>query len=146
MSYRIQLEHITVEQLPAAASAILSYAESHSDVKVFAFNWQMGAGKTTLIKELCQQLGSHDNFSSPSYSIVNEYTIEGSNQKIYHIDLYRLKSIEEAIAIGIEEYLNSENYCFIEWPGLIEPILSAETVSIAIEGAENERKIAIFMR
>ena len=105
----------------------------------------MGTGKTTLIKEICRQLGSTDNFSSPTYSIVNEYLIGGSNQKIYHIDLYRLKNIEEALAIGIEEYISGDSYCFIEWPGLIEQLLPPNTVKVDIKFENNMREISIFM-
>lgn len=102
----------------------------------------MGAGKTTLIKELCKQLGSEDNFSSPTYSIVNEYT--SPHGKLYHMDCYRLKSAEEALNIGIEDYLNGENYCFVEWPELIEQFLPADVIKISIRTTENIRNVSIF--
>ena len=110
----------SLTELPELSNAILQFSEGR---KVFAFHGEMGSGKTTIIKQLCSQLGSQDNFSSPSYSIVNEYLIEGSREKIYHIDLYRLKNLEEALAIGIEDYITGESYCFIEWPDLIESLL-----------------------
>lgn len=102
----------------------------------------MGAGKTTLIKELCKQLGSEDNFSSPTYSIVNEYT--SPKGKLYHMDCYRLKSMEEALNIGIEDYLNGEHYCFVEWPELIEQFLPADVIKISIRTTENIRNVSIF--
>jgi tRNA threonylcarbamoyladenosine biosynthesis protein TsaE len=145
MADSIQLARITLPKLPEVADAILRFGKTHSDSRVFAFNGEMGTGKTTLIKEICLYLGSHDNFSSPSYSIVNEYALPGCDEKIYHIDLYRLKTVEEAIAIGIEEYLDSGQYCFIEWPALVESILPAKTVFVEIIAENNDRKIAIFM-
>ena len=134
-----------IDQLPETLKTILQYSKGR---KVFAFYAEMGAGKTTLIKELCRQLGSHDNFSSPTYSIVNEYLIAASIAvaKIYHIDLYRLKSSEEAFAIGIEEYLNGTNYCFVEWPELVEHLLPEDTVKIYIKSDGNIRNVSIFMK
>ena len=120
----------------------MAFAEER---KVFAFHGQMGTGKTTIIKQLCRQLGSHDNFSSPSYSIVNEYLIEPAAGKIYHIDLYRLKDLEEALAIGIEDYISGEHYCFIEWPELIEALLPADVVNVEITQQDDMREISIFM-
>lgn len=128
-----------IEALPRVASTILQFAEG---CKVFTFYADMGAGKTTLIKELCKQLGSHDNFSSPTYSIVNEYT--APQGKLYHMDCYRLKNAGEALDIGIEEYLNGDNYCFIEWPELIEQYLPANVIKIYIRTEGNIRNVSIF--
>lgn len=91
-------------------------------------------------------LGSNDNFSSPSYSIVNEYLIDGSSRKIYHIDLYRLKNVDEALAIGIEDYISGNNYCFIEWPGIIENLLPEDVINVSITHHDNMREISIFMK
>jgi tRNA threonylcarbamoyladenosine biosynthesis protein TsaE len=133
----------TEEQLPVAAKDLLRFADGK---KVFAFYAEMGAGKTTFIKALCTELGSHDNFSSPSYSIVNEYLISTNPpSKIYHIDLYRLNETEEALSIGIEEYLYSGHYCFIEWPALIEAYLPDDVVKIYIECNANVRNVSIFI-
>ncbi len=124
------------------AKTILHFAEGK---KIFAFYAEMGAGKTTLIKELCLVLGSHDNFSSPTYSVVNEYeNTDSGSAKIYHIDLFRLKNIEEAFSIGIEEYLDGNNYCFIEWPELIEALLPDDVVKISIQPDGNIRNLTIF--
>ena len=113
----------------------------------------MGAGKTTLIKEFCHQLGSSDNFSSPTFTIVNEYFIppQPTTGKlpqvtcIYHLDLYRLKNFEEVLSIGIQEYLNSGNYCFIEWPELAETLLPPDAVKIFIKPDGEVRNLFIFI-
>lgn len=114
-----------------------------ADVRVILFNGEMGSGKTTLIKALCKRLGTTETGSSPTYGIINEYGISGS--VVYHMDLYRLKDIEEALSIGIEEYLDSGRYCFIEWPDVIRPILPDNFIEISLEReADNSRKITIF--
>ena len=117
----------STNQLPEAASEILSFASNN---RVFLFYGDMGAGKTTLIKSLCSQLGSDDNVTSPTFAIVNEYT--GPNT-IYHFDFYRLKNQAEAMDIGFEEYLYSGNYCFIEWPEKIPDLLPLHYVTVSIQ-------------
>lgn len=131
-----------MDEIAAVASQILAFAEGN---KVFAFTGEMGTGKTTIIKEICRQLGSHDNFSSPTYNIVNEYKIDGTGGKIYHLDLYRLKNREEALGIGIEDYINGDYYCFIEWPELVANMLPVSTINVRIDIAKNTREIGIFM-
>ncbi|MDO9001124.1 MAG: tRNA (adenosine(37)-N6)-threonylcarbamoyltransferase complex ATPase subunit type 1 TsaE [Bacteroidota bacterium] len=112
--------------------------------KVILFDAPMGAGKTTLIKEICLALGSTDSFSSPTYSIINEYHYpEG---KIFHFDLYRLKNVEELLDLGIEEYLDSYNYCFFEWPELIENMIKGNYKRIEIEVVENIRYIRVIKK
>lgn len=106
--------------------------EHHTDQRVFLLDAPMGAGKTTLIKMLCRHLGVTDNMSSPTYALVNEYRGKAADP-IYHMDLYRLEKIEEALEIGIEEYLYSGHYVFIEWPQLIEPLWPEEAVQVSIE-------------
>jgi tRNA threonylcarbamoyladenosine biosynthesis protein TsaE len=133
----------TIENLPTVAQQILLNTNSN---KVIIFNANMGVGKTTLIKELVFQLGVNDLASSPTFSIVNEY--EGKEQtKIYHFDLYRLNSETEAYDMGIEEYLYSNNYCFIEWPekasNLIPEKHSAINI-IQLPGGERELTIQNF--
>jgi tRNA threonylcarbamoyladenosine biosynthesis protein TsaE len=131
-----------INRLPELATDILQFT---GDKKVFAFHGEMGSGKTTIIKQLCKELGSHDNFSSPSYSIVNEYLVEPGGEKIYHIDLYRLKTLDEALAIGIEDYITGRNYCFIEWPDLIEQLLPEDVINVSIKHEDDMREISIFM-
>lgn len=93
-----------------------------SKPSVVVLNGQMGAGKTTLIKSLAQSLGVNDVISSPTFSLVNEYQ-DKNGGTVYHFDLYRLEEVEEAFDIGIEEYLDSPTWCFIEWPDIILPLL-----------------------
>ncbi len=139
----LEISISSIEELPQLAERILQFG---GESKVFAFYAQMGSGKTTLIKEICRQLGSTDSFSSPTYSIVNEYkaTGHGYNGNIYHIDCYRLKDVEEALAIGIEDYTDGRSYCFIEWPELIEAYLPTDVIKISITTDGNIRNVSIF--
>ena len=99
----------------------------------------MGAGKTTIIKAICEVLGATDIITSPTFTIVNEYkTLSG--ESIYHIDFYRIKKTEEVFDFGIEEYLSGESYCFMEWPELIEEILPDETIKVRITVDEFEQR------
>lgn len=99
--------------------------------KIITFTGEMGVGKTTLIKEICVQLGVENSTSSPTFSLVNEYSAE--NCSIYHFDCYRLKSLNEAFDMGFEEYLDSGHWCFIEWPEIIQNLLPTKHTSIKIE-------------
>ena len=125
-----------------SALDILRQAEPH---RVFAFDGQMGAGKTTFIKKLCEQMGTTDVVNSPTFAIVNVYDVEQPYQgEVYHFDCYRLKDIREAIDFGAEDYLYSGNYCFIEWPEMIEALLPEDTVYIRITPKENgDRQLTI---
>ena len=107
--------------------------------KTILFYGDMGTGKTTLIKALIEALGSDDDVSSPTYSIVNEYTL--SDDVIYHFDLYRLKSIEEAYDFGIEDYLQTQGWLFIEWPELIKNHLDGEYDIIELSISEQNKRI-----
>ena len=107
--------------------------------KIVFFKGIVGAGKTTLIKAICRQLGVEEGLSSPTFSLVNEYADENKNIVAYHMDLYRLKSIEEAAAIGLSEYLESGKYCFIEWPELLENEVEAAVVTLEITDFGNRR-------
>lgn len=106
------------EELPRIAKELL---EQIGDKPVWLFRGEMGVGKTTLIKELCRQLGAHDALSSPSFAIVNEYA--GDSGPIYHIDLYRVETLEEALDLGLLEYVDSGHPCFIEWPQVAEELM-----------------------
>lgn len=114
-----------------------------SSSKIVAFFGKMGAGKTSLIKELCSELGTKDIVNSPTFSIVNIYDTE--SEKIYHFDCYRLNSITEALDLGIEDYFYSNHYCFIEWPENIETILPNDIIKITIEHSiDNTRKVTVY--
>ena len=113
--------------------------------KVFAFDGPMGAGKTTFIKKLCEEMGTMDVVNSPTFAIVNVYDVEQTYRgEVYHFDCYRLKDIREAMDLGAEEYLYSGNYCFIEWPEKIEALLPEETVWVKIVPMPNgDRQLVI---
>lgn len=122
--------------LESVAAKIIAVAGSK---RLICFNGEMGAGKTTLIKAICKLLGSDDVVTSPTFGIVNEYAAEQG--VIYHFDAYRLNSEEEAYDFGIEEYLDSGDWCLIEWPEKIENLLpsKSEILSVTIFVKENRR-------
>lgn len=130
--YHIQ----SIEELPAVAKKILLLA---GDCRIFAFIGPMGSGKTTLIKQMCIELGTIDDPVSPTFSIVNEYHThkEGS---IFHFDFYRIKSMNEVLDIGYEEYFFSDSYCFIEWPELIQDVLPDRLVVVQITEEEDRSR------
>jgi tRNA threonylcarbamoyladenosine biosynthesis protein TsaE len=99
--------------------------------RIFAFYGGMGAGKTTIIKAICEELNAVDIISSPTFTLVNEYKTS-VGETIYHIDFYRIKKQEEVFDFGIEEYLTGDSWCFMEWPELVEEILPSETIRIRI--------------
>ena len=107
--------------------------------RIFAFYGPMGAGKTTIIKAICNVLGAIDIISSPSFTLVNEYKTS-KGETLYHIDFYRIRKQEEAYDFGIEEYLSGDSYCFIEWPELAEEILPPGTMSIRITADDNGQR------
>ena len=100
--------------------------------RVFAFYGEMGAGKTTFIKALCRIMGVDDVTSSPTFGLINEY-ISGEGDSIYHFDFYRIENLEEVFDIGYEEYIYSGEYCFLEWPELIEKILPDDAVRLGLK-------------
>ncbi|MFD2553899.1 tRNA (adenosine(37)-N6)-threonylcarbamoyltransferase complex ATPase subunit type 1 TsaE [Sphingobacterium tabacisoli] len=114
-------------ELNGAASQII---KKYPENRIFLFYGTMGAGKTTLINELCQQLGVKDHTSSPTFSIVNEYASD--HGPIFHFDFYRLKSEAEAFDFGYEEYFYSGNYCFVEWPEKIPNLLPDDAIKVTI--------------
>ena len=130
----------SIESLPSVAKSFLT---DFSSSRIFAFHGELGAGKTTFIKALSEQLGVKENMSSPSFSLVNEYH-DSKGNPVYHFDLYRLKSPEEAFDIGMEEYLYSGNYCFVEWPERAEGILPAETVHVRIVASAEGRIVSVL--
>ena len=116
----------TLDEVSEVAEEILAEAKH----KIVLFYGEMGVGKTTLIKEICKKMGIKEITHSPTFSIVNEYL--GSDATIYHFDFYRLTKEEEAYDIGIEDYLYSDHWCFIEWPENIKNLLPLESTEIYI--------------
>lgn len=125
----------SIEELSKVAQQIIPQFKH----KVILFEGEMGAGKTSFIKTLVEVMGSKDETSSPTFSLVNEYEIPDG--KIFHFDFYRLKSEVEAMDFGIEEYLYSGHYCFCEWPNKIENLLPEQHHTIKIIAKENQRTI-----
>jgi tRNA threonylcarbamoyladenosine biosynthesis protein TsaE len=124
------------KHLHSAAKKLLEYCNGR---KIFAFYGSMGAGKTTIIKTICKILGAEDLVSSPTFTLVNEYKTT-SGELLYHIDFYRIRKTEEVYDFGIEEYLYSNSYCFMEWPELVEELLPPGTVRIRISVNEDESR------
>ena len=105
--------------------------------KVFAFYGKMGAGNTTFIKAVCEELGVTDVITSPTFAIVNEYRSDTTGELIYHFDFYRIKKLEEVYDMGYEDYFYSGALCFLEWPELIEELLPSDAVKVTISETDN---------
>ena len=128
----------TLQNIHEIAKQIISKANVH---KIFLVDGEMGSGKTTLIKSICNSLKSSDNMSSPTFSLINEYQYPLG--KIFHFDLYRLKNTEELLDIGFEDYINSGHYCFIEWPELAKKILQNNFIIIDLTVSENNHYLCL---
>ena len=134
----MQFEAETIEELKKVASELVKVLKPG----VIIFQAEMGAGKTTLIKEICKELEIEDEPTSPTYSIVNEYYSK-KHGTIYHFDCYRLETEEEALDFGIEEYLDSGKFCFVEWPENIHNLLPKDCVRINIQVKQETRIISL---
>lgn len=128
-------------QLPEAAKQFVQAMDQNT---VFAFYGKMGAGKTTFIKAICEELGVTDVINSPTFSIVNEYRSDTTGELIYHFDFYRIKKIEEVYDMGYEDYFDSGAVCFIEWPELIDNLLPGDAVKVSITEQEDGSRIVSF--
>jgi tRNA threonylcarbamoyladenosine biosynthesis protein TsaE len=124
----MEIEIKDLEHIREAARQFISHI---GDRRVFAFYGSMGAGKTTFIKAVCEELGVTDVVTSPTFAIVNEYTAADGG-RIFHFDFYRIKKLEEVYDMGYEDYFYSGNLCFIEWPELIEELLPEDAVRVSI--------------
>jgi len=127
----------SLKDLPEAARKFLDHAGEN---RLFAFYGSMGAGKTTIIKAICEELGAIDIVSSPTFTLVNEYKT-ATGDSLYHIDFYRIRKLSEVFDFGLEEYLYSGKFCFMEWPELAEEILPVATVKVKITVEDNEERI-----
>ena len=134
---------ITIKSLDTIQEAAKEFINRMGEGKVFAFYGKMGAGKTTFIKALCETLGVKDVITSPTFSLINEYT-DGKGNSIYHFDFYRIKKLEEVYDMGYEDYLYSGDVCLLEWPELIEQLLPEETVRVNLtENADGSRTLTM---
>ena len=135
----MEIRITSIEEIGEAARQFVSQIGNQ---RVFAFYGNMGAGKTTFIKAVCEQLGVQDVITSPTFAIVNEYT--GDNSPIYHFDFYRIKKLEEVYDMGYEDYFYSGAPCFIEWPELIEELLPDDAVKVSITELEDGSRTIMF--
>ena len=137
----MKIEVKGLSDLPAVAKELLGFAKGE---KIFVFEGEMGAGKTTFIKALCEQLGITDAVSSPTYSIVNEYV--GAKAQVYHFDFYRIKDLHEAYDLGYEEYFYGGGMCLIEWPERVEELLPDHYIKVQIEAIHDKERIFKFLK
>ena len=132
------LEIKSLDELDKVAQTVLDSLDGRT---VVAFDAPMGAGKTTLISRIAEQLGAEDDVTSPTFAIVNQY--EGE-RTIYHFDMYRIERVEEALDFGCEEYISSGELCLVEWPEKIEPLLPEDTMVVKIDIlSDTERRFII---
>lgn len=134
-----------VDRISALRKVAAMILDAFPGERIFALTGELGAGKTTLIKVFCELLGVSDIVTSPTFAIINEYKA-GNRERIFHFDFYRIDRLEEALDIGLEEYLSSGSYCFLEWPEKIMELLPAGFVRILISRGEGEeeREIEAF--
>jgi len=130
------IEILDLSELSDAASVLLGKI---GDKRIIAFYGKMGAGKTTMIKEICRQLNVEDVVSSPTFTLINEYHCK-NGKSVFHFDFYRINKIEEAYDLGYEEYFYSGNLCFIEWPEKVESLLPDNTLMVRIEETNNSKR------
>ena len=135
---------IKIQSLEHIHEAAREFIAAMGDNTVFALYGKMGAGKTTFIKALCQELGVEDVVTSPTFVVINEYRSDIAGELIYHFDFYRIKKLEEVYDMGYEDYFYSGALCFIEWPELVEELLPGNTIKVTIEELEDgSRKLTM---
>lgn len=127
---------IQIQSLDQIHEAARQFIEVMGDNTVFALYGKMGAGKTTFVKAVCEELGVTDVINSPTFAIVNEYRSD-TGELIYHFDFYRIKKLDEVYDMGYEDYFYSGALCFIEWPELIDDLLPGNTIKVTIEELED---------
>ncbi len=135
---------ITINSLESIRDAAKEFVRNMGGGHVFAFYGKMGAGKTTFIKAVCEELGVTDVITSPTFAIVNEYSSDTTGDTIYHFDFYRIKKMEEVYDMGYEDYFYSGAVCFLEWPELIEDILPEDAVKVTISAEEDGSRLVSF--
>ena len=131
------LEISSLDQIRQTARQFIQAMDGKT---IFAFYGSMGAGKTSFIKAICEELGVTDIITSPTFAIVNEYALPDGDS-VYHFDFYRINKTEEAFDLGYEEYFYSGRYCFIEWPEKIESLLPEDCTMVRIEEMEDGKRV-----
>lgn len=135
---------LTIRSLDTIRETAREFVANMGQANVFAFYGKMGAGKTTFVKAICEELGVEDVITSPTFAIVNEYQSTKTGGPIYHFDFYRIKKLDEVYDMGYEDYFYSGAPCFLEWPELIEEILPNDAVKVTITEQENGTRIVEF--
>lgn len=134
---------IRIDNIDTIRNAAREFVNAIGENSVFAFYGKMGAGKTTFIKAICEELGVEDVITSPTFAIVNEYRSDTTGELIYHFDFYRVKKIEEVYDMGFEDYFYSGALCFIEWPELCEEVLPEDSVKVTIEECPDGSRLVV---
>lgn len=135
---------LTIRSLDTIRETAHEFVANMGQASVFAFYGKMGAGKTTFVKAICEELGVEDVITSPTFAIVNEYQSTKTGGPIYHFDFYRIKELDEVYDMGYEDYFYSGAPCFLEWPELIEEILPNDAVKVTITEQEDGTRIVEF--
>ena len=135
---------IRIDNIGNIRQAARQFIDHMGTGKVFAFYGKMGAGKTTFIKEVCEELGVEDVITSPTFAIVNEYTSSTTGESIFHFDFYRIKKIDEVFDMGYEDYFYGGSLCFLEWPELIEELLPEDVTKVTISEEPDGTRLVQF--
>jgi tRNA threonylcarbamoyladenosine biosynthesis protein TsaE len=139
----LKMDKIVFKQLNEMDAAALKFLKEVGQKRQFAFYGEMGSGKTTFIKAVCKQLAVTDVVTSPTFSIINEY-FTTSDYKVYHFDFYRIKDLEEVFNLGYEDYFYSNEYCFVEWPELVEELLPKDMLKVYLTVAPDGSRTLTF--
>lgn len=135
---------IRIDNLDKIHAAAKEFIRNMGTGKVFAFYGKMGAGKTTFIKAVCEELGVDDVITSPTFAIVNEYTSNTTGDSIFHFDFYRIKKLDEVYDMGYEDYFYGGSLCFLEWPELIEELLPEDVTKVYISEQPDGSRLVKF--
>jgi tRNA threonylcarbamoyladenosine biosynthesis protein TsaE len=135
--------NIKIQDIDHIREAAREFIKHIGQRRVFAFYGKMGAGKTTFVKAICEELGVEDVITSPTFAIINEYGLPNGDS-LYHFDFYRIKKLEEVYDMGYEDYFYSGSLCFIEWPELIEDVLPDDAVRVSIEEQADGSRQVVF--